>query len=558
MKRVLYFLMVLFLVSCAEQELYEDIADAPKSSIEVDNQYAYLLEKARWGDGQAYLKLADIYHKGQGVQQDFLGTISMLAMADQYGAISNLEDYMKTLPEEDNMKLFFDAMENFERKNIEASADMTDRLIAQGSPEGYILKGIMAVEKGDTIEGKRLIGLAVEQGSTFAELLLTVLSDWRGGKRPSIEVLAPLADRIPLACKLLGDVYAGIEDKDMTNEDLAAMYYKKADEQACLGKRAAGWLLNYYMTNDVQVGEQELTRLKALSGGTDAEVQEAAQPQHNDPALEDVIGVTLSNEMENFNADKAIAYVVETKTGWIKAHVSLQKTRNEFSPYIDTFSEENLTMHGAATYLALLSTGKISPDYMVDTGCGIYNDVKDHNWRRGGYGEINMEFALTHRSLVGYTKAIEEAFGGDYVTYERTISSYHNNHPNQMLGMLTFYNAVANGGKMVELETEGKDVTVINEQIADKEYIEALQRGLRHGVTDGLFKKTASEFTDVAACGRTFMIDKKTWRMELCGYFPADNPEYTVMVVMEKEGIPASAGGMCGPVMHEIVDTLMQ
>ena len=58
---------------------------------------AYLLEQARWGDGQAYLKLADLYHKGQGVQQDFLGTISMLAMADQYGAISNLEDYMKTL-----------------------------------------------------------------------------------------------------------------------------------------------------------------------------------------------------------------------------------------------------------------------------------------------------------------------------------------------------------------------------------------------------------------------------------------------------------------------------
>ena len=56
----------------------------------------------------------------------------MLAMADQYGAISNLEDYMKTLPEEDNMKLFFDAMENFERKNIEASAEMTGRLYAEG------------------------------------------------------------------------------------------------------------------------------------------------------------------------------------------------------------------------------------------------------------------------------------------------------------------------------------------------------------------------------------------------------------------------------------------
>lgn len=558
MRKILHVLVALLLVSCAEQDMFDDIVDVPKGETPVKNEYASLMEQARWGNGEAYLKLAEYHRSGICVRQDFLGTISMLAMADQYGGIKSIEDYMVQLPEEDNLKLFFTAIENYERKNTEEANAVTEKLITNGYPEGYTLKGIMAIERGDTIEGKRLMGLAMKQGSAFAELLLAALSDWRGGKHPDIESLNTLADRVPLACKLLGDVYAGIDGNSTKDEELAAMYYKKADEGACLGKRAAGWLLNYYMANDVQVGEQELTRLKALSGGTDSEVQEATQPQHNDPALEDVIGVTLSSEMENFNADKAIAYVVETKTGWIKAHVSLQKTGNEFSPYIDTFSEENLTMHGAATYLALLSTGKISPDYMVDTGCGIYNDVKDHNWRRGGYGEINMEFALTHRSLVGYTKAIEEAFGGDYAAYERTISSYHNNHPNQMLGMLTFYNAVANGGKMVELATEGKDVIVINEQIAEKEYIKALQRGLRHGVTDGLFKKTASEFTEVAACGRTFMIDKKTWRMELCGYFPADNPEYTVMVVMEKEGIPASAGGMCGPVMHEIVDTLMQ
>lgn len=82
MKKVLYFLVALFLVGCADQELYEDIADAPKSNVEADNQYAYLMEQARWGDGQAYLKLADLYHTGNGVQSNFLGTISMLAMAD--------------------------------------------------------------------------------------------------------------------------------------------------------------------------------------------------------------------------------------------------------------------------------------------------------------------------------------------------------------------------------------------------------------------------------------------------------------------------------------------
>ena len=48
MKKVFYFLIALFLASCAEQELYEDIADAPKGNIEIDNQYAYLLEQARW------------------------------------------------------------------------------------------------------------------------------------------------------------------------------------------------------------------------------------------------------------------------------------------------------------------------------------------------------------------------------------------------------------------------------------------------------------------------------------------------------------------------------
>ena len=551
--------MVLFLASCVEQELYEDIADAPKSSIEVDNQYANLLEKARWGDGQAYLKLADIYHKGQGVQQDFLGTISMLAMAEQYGAISNLEDYMKMLPEEDNMKLFFEAMENFERKNIEASADMTDRLIAQGSPEGYTLKGIIAVEKGDAIEGKRLIDLAIEQGSTFAELLLTVLSDWRGGKRLSIEVLTPLADRIPLACKLLGDVYAGIENKDMTNEDLAAMYYKKADEQACLGKRAAQWLIGYYMRNKIQVGDSEMERLKRLSGFADyTEEEETALTQHADADLEDLIQTFLDNGLEYNNANKAIAYVVETKTGKIKAHVSREKRDNEILPCVDTFENEQMTMCSAATYLALLTTGKVTPEYVVDTEYGIYKDVRDHNWRHGGYGEISMEFALTHRSQVAFTKALENTYAGNMAEFEEKINLYHNNHSNCLVGILTFYNAVANGGRMVKLVTEGDEVEVIHEQIANKEHITALQKGLRSCVTDGIFKKAGSELTNIAACGRTYNINDMKRRMEMCGYFPADNPKYTIMVVLEKDGLPASAGGMCGPIMAEIADALLQ
>lgn len=450
-------------------------------------------------------------------------------------------------------------MEKFEKKNVEESAEMTDRLIAQGSPEGYTLKGIMAVEKGDTIEGKRFIGVAVEQGSTFAELLLTMLFDWREGKRPDIEVLVPLADRIPLACKLLGDVYAGIEGKDMANEDLAALYYKKADEQACLGKRAAQWLIGYYVRNKIQVGESEMERLKKLSGVTDYSEEEAISPaQHADADLEALVQTFIDNGLEYNGACRAIAYVVETKTGRIKAHVARERKGTDIVPCFDTFDNVATPMCSAATYLALLSTRKVTPEHIVETGYGIYKDVRDHNWRRGGYGDISMEFALTHRSQVAFTKALDDIYAGQLDEYRDKINLYHDGQTNSLLGVLTFYNAVANGGQLVRLVTEGDEVEVVHEQIASQECIAALQKGLRHCVTEGIFKKAGSELVSVAACGRTYNISDTKRRLEMCGYLPAENPEYTVMVVMEKDGLPASAGGMCGPVMAEIADALIQ
>ena len=45
--------------------------------------------------------------------------------------------------------------------------------------------------------------------------------------------------------------------------------------------------------------------------------------------------------------------------------------------------------------------------------------------------------------------------------------------------------------------------------------------------------------------------------MEICGYFPAEAPQYTLMVVMEKNGLPASAGGQCGPVMSRIIEAAL-
>ena len=52
--------------------------------------------------------------------------------------------------------------------------------------------------------------------------------------------------------------------------------------------------------------------------------------------------------------------------------------------YEDTYTEEQSNMLCGPTYLALLSSGRVSPYSMIDTEYGIYKDVKDHNCRRGG------------------------------------------------------------------------------------------------------------------------------------------------------------------------------
>lgn len=183
--------------------------------------------------------------------------------------------------------------------------------------------------------------------------------------------------------------------------------------------------------------------------------------------------------------------------------------------------------------------------------------MKDHNWYRGGYGRITLEQAVGYYSKVAFTKAREKTFGADQASFDEKVNAYLAGNSNNTFGLLTFYNAVANGGKMVQLMTEKGNVIVLDEQIAAPEHIEMLQRGLRRAVSQGLYRKAESDKTEVAACGRSFMTSKKYRRMELCGYFPADSPMYTIMVVLEKNGIPACAGGMCGPIMANTIDILV-
>ena len=294
--------------------------------------------------------------------------------------------------------------------------------------------------------------------------------------------------------------------------------------------------------------QQEMENVMPITG--------SASDKCNNEKMEATVSQILQSGMREMDCTKGVVYVVETATGAIKAKVALAAKGKNFVPYEDTYNEEQRDMMMGPTYLALLSTGEVLPEHRVETGWGIYKDVTDYNWYKGGWGCITVEEAFYLWSRVGFTKLKEDAFGNDTSAFDQTISAYLANMPDSPLGMLTFYNAVANDGKMVELTTGNDDVIVLNERIAESKHIKALQKGMRKAVEVGLLKKAGRCSTPVAASSRSFETEKGYRRMELFGYFPIENPQYTIMVIMEKKSLPASAGRMCAPIMASIVDKL--
>ena len=537
-------------MGCNDQLLLDE-ALVGSHQLNSNNELNTLIEQARWGDGQAFLKLADCYREGNGVEKDFVGMLCMLAQASEYGGIDCMEDYLKKMPEGSDFKMIFDAINKFEDTLIDEANLMAEQIIANGSPDGYTVQGIMAIENGDTVGGRRLMEQAAAQGSAFAELML-VFPEWNAQKTPNMERLKELSDKMPFANIVLAKFYA----KSEREENLAAHYYLKADEKAFLGKQGARWLLsNRQFVDNLSLSVRDIERLQTLAG--ERVIKEQTPVKTIDEALEATVGQILQEKMAEHSCAKGVVCVVESATGAIKAQVSLVRNGKRFIPAEDAYDEEQSVMMAGPTYLALLSTGLFAPDNVIDTGCGIYKDVRDHNWRRGGYGEITFDNALCYRSQVAFTKAKEIAMEKTEVGIDDKVTKYLAHMPNSPMGMLTFYNAIANDGRMVKLVTKEGDAIVLNEQIEDYDKIKILQKGMSNAVSYGLCRKAGSEYTTVAACCRTFQTKVNKRRMELCGYFPADKPLYTIMVILEKEGLPASAGGMCGPIMSSTIDLLV-
>ena len=349
-----------------------------------------------------------------------------------------------------------------------------------------------------------------------------------------------------------------------------------------------------------------------------------------DVSMQDLAERAVINELKlpEVHGDVGVAIVMEVATGDIKAIVNMEKCsdgeyRERKNHAISDLLEPG-SVFKTASIMVALDDGVVDTSLTVNTAGGVWpmygREMRDHNWRRGGYGVISLPRSLEVSSNIGVSRIIDDHYhdnpekfvegiyrlgladnlhipllgaspavirkpkkdkrGKQYINwYKTTLPWMSIGYETQVppISTLTFYNAIANNGKMMRprfVKSVVKDGEVIAEyqpvvqrqQIAKPQTIKTMQTILEHVVSQGLGKRAGSPSFKVAGKTGTAQISKGkggyksgtvNYLLSFAGYFPADKPRYSCIVCIQKSGLPASGGGMSGKVFHEISEGIM-
>ena len=328
---------------------------------------------------------------------------------------------------------------------------------------------------------------------------------------------------------------------------------------------------------------------------------------------------------ENVHGILGMAVVMEVATGEVKAIVNMHRGHDGNyheikNSVVSDLMEPGSTFKTASMMLAM-DDGKASLQTTVDCAGGIYpmhgRQMKDHNWYKGGYGTLTFSQILENSSNIGVSRIIDENYQDNpqaYVDGLRRLGigiplnlpfvgkgepvipqpnskkrywsksdlpwmsiGYVTQQP--VISTLTFYNAIANGGKMVKpkfVKAELKDghvvrefpTEVLKEQICKPSTLRDIQFCLHNVVSIGLGKRAGNGGKLFEVSGKTgtaqvangkdgYHNGTRRYMVSFCGYFPSEAPKYSCIVCIVKDGLPASGGGQCGPVFSQISQYIM-
>ncbi|MGB0882366.1 MAG: penicillin-binding protein [Vicingaceae bacterium] len=338
-----------------------------------------------------------------------------------------------------------------------------------------------------------------------------------------------------------------------------------------------------------------------------------------DVNIQDVAESALEDQLETHQADHGCVALMEVSTGDIKAIANLK--RNEDGSYYESYnyvvgeSTEPGSTFKLASLMAAFEDGFLDLDDMVDTEDGTtkFYDQTMRDSHKGGYGKISIKESFMKSSNVAISKEINRVYGSNPQGF---VDRLYKMDLNKKLGIeiagegtplikstddeswsgitipwmsigyevqmtplqiLTFYNAVANDGKMVkprfvsEIRQGGKLVKkyepeVINNSICSKKTIQMAKEMLESVVESGTGRNLKNSRYKIAGKTGTAQIanakygykgyeSKVSHQASFVGYFPADNPKYTCIVVVNAPSQNVYYGNLvAGPIFKEVAD----
>lgn len=337
-----------------------------------------------------------------------------------------------------------------------------------------------------------------------------------------------------------------------------------------------------------------------------------------DVSMQDICEKALVDKLKEINASVGVAVLMEVATGEIKAIVNMTKCEDGVYREIRNNAISDMMEPGStfktASIMVALEDGMITPQDGVDTGNGVMKmhgrDMKDHNWRRGGYQYLTVPKILMFSSNIGVSYLIDKHYGKNPQKFVDGLKRMSINEPLHLqvpgegkpnikgpkeryfakttlpwmsigyetqvppINILTFYNAIANNGIMVRpkfvkaISKNGEIIKeypteVINPSICSPRTLTQIREILQRVVSEGLAKPAGSKQFHVSGKTGTAQISQGVagyksgtvnYLVSFCGFFPSEAPKYSCIVSIQKPGLPASGGLMAGSVFGKIAE----
>lgn len=333
--------------------------------------------------------------------------------------------------------------------------------------------------------------------------------------------------------------------------------------------------------------------------------------------LQDIAESALYKALKQHQADYGVAVVMEVSTGEIKAISNLSRTEsgNYWEKYNYAVGSQGTREPGStfklASMIALLEETRMKPTDSIDTGDGkmeFYDRVmRDH--KHGGFGKLTVQEILEKSSNIGIAKLVTEHFAdkpskfikyiekmgltkplgfqmvGEGVPYIKNTSdstwsgvtlpwmSHGYELKMTPLQTLALFNAVANDGRMIQpiivksvnkadRKIETFKPRIINNRICSKQTLNRVKSMLEGVVLRGTAKNISNSKYPIA--GKTGTAKKvingkytNKYYTSFVGYFPADNPKYSCIVVIDDpKGFQIYGSDVAAPVFKEIADRI--